>query len=87
MLFFSVIGAIRLMGFICEELVGVYLLSPQAKLSKGVYCPNLQNLHYSYITAPLMVVNQPTLTALNMERLRGNFAKSPTLKGHIISVQ
>lgn len=74
------------MGFICEE-VGVYLSSPRAKLSKGIHCPNLQNLHYSYVTAPLMVVKLPALTALNMERLRGNFAKSPTLKGHIISVQ
>lgn len=68
----------RLIGFICKELVGSYLSSLWAKLSNVIYCWNLQNLQYSVFHSDDCEIACFDITQRGV--FKENFPKSPTLE-------
>ena len=75
------------MGFIREELVVCISYPCGQSLQMAFAVGNVQKLQFPYVTAPRVIVKFARFDITQHGVFKENFAKSPTLKGQIISVQ
>lgn len=75
------------MEFICKELVVSISHPCRQSFSMPVTVENITNLQYYYVTMLLLIVEMAFFDITQRGVVKENFAKSPTLKGQIISVQ